>query len=127
MDKVFRKEIEQQPKRMESLRAGEISFAGEQDGPVENELKSRLLGCFQQHTGINAAYLVRVRYGGEPKINVALCLAAGDKVRPELVEAVGLEFRKMFNSNQSLDVLFLSPEQQQIATAAKPFYRRSAA
>ena len=105
--------------------ATEIAFLGEQDGPVERELKAKFSQCFSRNLYVNAAYLVRVRYGRSPEIKVALCLEAPEEMAPAIVEELGSEFREMFNSRESLDIMFLSEERKRAVTAvAKPFYQQ---
>jgi hypothetical protein len=114
-------------KRAETFSVPEITFIGEQDGAVEAELKVCLVARFRSNAHVNQAYLVRVRYGDAPEVKVALCLEAGDKIQPQIVDAAGCEFRKIFNSDASMDILFLSPEQHaRISSVAQPFYRRQA-
>jgi hypothetical protein len=61
------------------------------------------------------------------RLRVALCVAAGDEVRSQVVEAAGAVFRRMFIENESMDILFLSPEQlERIRAVASPFYRQQA-
>jgi hypothetical protein len=117
----------QSPNEMESFRSLDIRFIGEQDGSAERDLKALLVARFQADIHVTEAYLVRVRYAGAPEPQVALCLAAGDQVRSEITEAVGSEFRKMFKTTESLDILFLSKEQQdRIREVASPFYQQHA-
>jgi hypothetical protein len=98
----------------------------------EEALPSDPAGCagrradtFQSDIHVTEAYLVRLRYSETVEPKVALCVAAGDEVRSEVVESVGSEFRKMFKTTESLDILFLSREQQkQIKSVACPFYQQ---
>lgn len=125
MRKLPDKDGKQHSDGMESFRAPNIFFIGEQEGQAERALKARLVARFQSDIHVVEAYLVRLRYSETMEPKVALCVAAGDEVRSEVVESVGSEFRKMFKTTESLDILFLSPEQQkQIKSVACPFYQQ---
>jgi hypothetical protein len=109
----------------QELRISEVTFIAEQDGDAERELKARLLECFRTNINLHEAFLVQLRYGTSEELKVALCLSAG---RPDsaLVRTAALEFSNMFGTHESLDILFLEPEQlREIARVAKPFYRQS--
>ncbi|HEV8147968.1 MAG TPA: enhanced serine sensitivity protein SseB C-terminal domain-containing protein [Bryobacteraceae bacterium] len=115
------------PGRVKAFHVPEITFVGEQTGAVEHELKVRLATRFRSDPQVNEAYLVRVRYGDSPEIKVAVCLEAGDEFVSQIVEATANEFHRIFNPDESMDVVFLSPEQHaRIASLAQPFYRRQA-
>ena len=104
----------------------EIAFIGEQNGEAEGALKAKLIVRFQSDIHVNEAYLVR-GYNSDSAAKVALCIEAGDQVRPVIIEAVASEFRKMFRTDATLDILFLSREQQgRIALVANPFYKQHA-
>jgi SseB protein C-terminal domain len=110
---------------LESFKAGDVAFIKEKDGKVEVELKMRLVQRFRSNIHVAEAYLALVRYGHSPELKVALCLKADKDWREEIAKTVGREFREMFKTTESLDILFLSPEQQQaIAAVAKPFYEQ---
>ncbi len=112
-------------KRSETLRVPEITFIGEQNGCVEEELKVRLAARFRSDSHVNEAYLVQVHYGDAPEVKFALCLETGDDIQPQIVAAAGCEFHRISNSDTSMDILFLSHDQHaRIASVAKPFYRR---
>jgi hypothetical protein len=67
---------------------------------------------------------VRVRYPTSDEPKVALCLKTATGEDQQLVKRVGSEFGRMFSSHESLDVMFLRPdEEDKIAAVAKPFYR----
>jgi hypothetical protein len=78
---------------MDELRVKEIHFRGEQDGPIERELKRRIINSFQPAMGIQAAYLVRASYGGSAEQKIALCLKAKPGDPYEIVTVIGNVFR----------------------------------
>jgi len=113
------------PRGIESFRTLAIAFVGEQDGVAEAAFKAKLVDRFRSDLHVNEAYLVRVRYNSDPAPKVALCIEAGDQVRSVIVEAVVAEFRNMFKTDEALDILFLSTEQQaSVALVANPFYKQ---
>ena len=114
---------EKRPAPREVIRPRKIVFVGDQDGEAERELKDRLTARFQSDVHVAAAYLARVRYGASPEIRVALCLVAHEELRLRALEAADGEFRRMFRTKESLDVIFLSAEQHsKIDRVARPFY-----
>ncbi len=108
---------------MEEFKPAGISFVREQGGPPETELKRCLSGRFDSGIRVRSAYLVRVQYAEADESNVALCLASSKEGRAEVLEAVQAVFRTMFKADPSLDIIFLTPEQEgQVNQIAKPFY-----
>jgi hypothetical protein len=114
------------PNKADTIWVPDVTFITEQDGDAERELKSRLTEHFKSYLRLNEAYLVRVRYGSSPEIKVALCLDTGGKVDAELVQAAASEFPRIFGSHESLDIMFLKPEERErISAVAKSFYSPS--
>jgi hypothetical protein len=112
--------------RLESFEVDRVSFLQEQDGVPERLLKERLARAFQSLPAVLEAYLVRVRYGESPEVKVALALHARESAYGALPDLIVSEFRKTFRTDQSLDILFLTRQQQKdISVIAKPFYRRT--
>ncbi len=103
--------------------APEISFLGDQDGPSERELKSALSDLFKStDDGVQIAYLARVVYEKQ-KGSIALCLKADPDIQDQLVNHVAKIFAVMFNTNEHLDIVFLTEQMQlQIAAACRPFF-----
>lgn len=103
----------------------QITFVGEQDGSIERELKRHWIEYFNTDVNVNLAALARVIYEGSSERKVALCIRADHADRRALVEKVTLNFKKLFKSTESLDVIFLSEEQERkLLAVAKPFYRQ---
>jgi type III secretion system (T3SS) SseB-like protein len=105
------------PRRREPV----IRFLCEQDGIPERELKSAIVVKLREFAIVRKAYLARVDYGNCEQYNVALCLSSPED--RQIVDAVGKVFHEMWRSDQYLDILFLSPEQEYLlGTVCKPFY-----
>ena len=108
------------------LRVGDIYFWGEQKGPVEDEFKAKLSAMKLFRSEVKEAYLMRVRYPGATTENVALCLISETGRDVELVAKVGEVFKSMFNSNESLDTIFLEHQYwKPVRSVAAPFFTRS--
>jgi hypothetical protein len=114
-----------QTARPEEIAVSKVTFVVEQEENPEQELKAKLVEHFERNINLNEAFLVRVRYGAAEELKVALCLEAkGQDSR--IITVAAAEFRKMFGSHESLDIMFLTPAQrQEILRVAKPFYTRS--
>lgn len=101
-----------------------VEFVTEQLGEAETELKEELTKIFRGNTHVMLAYLVSVCYPDADQVKVALCLKHATGEDLDLMQEVGAEFGRMFNAQESLDIMFLKPEEEErIATVAKPFYR----
>jgi hypothetical protein len=106
-------------KHPRKIKVPQLRFLGEQDGPAERELKSRLAEIFDQ--GISAAYLARVAYG-EKSFAVALCLRSYLGPDRGLIKTVAKIFASMFGSHEHLDIIFLSEAQEaELAMVCNPF------
>ena len=99
------------PRRLEQVIVQTVSFVGEQDGPPERELKEKLAVLFAQLQLVRTAYLVRVRYGEEGPVHVALCVRGQPGQNRMFAERVGRIFASIF-SHEHLDTLWLTPEQE---------------
>lgn len=101
-------------------------FVGEQDGPVELELKARLISVFGRRRSVQAAYLARVLLPGQAEIAVALCLRAEPGNEQLLVGEVGGIFSGLFSPREQLDILFLNEDlESDLRTRCLPFYSQS--
>lgn len=104
------------------IKAPSISFIGEQDGVSEQELKQQLREYFQRESAVFRAYLVLAKYGAVDQ-NVVLCVAAESTCHPFVVKNAGEIFRRLFNQDMHLDILFVdSNVEQRVQQAAKPFF-----
>jgi len=113
------------PKRMEVHHVPDVQFVCEQDGDVERELKSRWLKILADRSGLESAYLARVRYGASSELMVALCLRVKDATLGErVINPCAVAFESLFGANQVLDILILSRSQEQtIQAVCRPFFR----
>jgi len=127
MFKSRAKNEKMQPQRQQELQVQQITFLCEQDGNVERELKIQWINYFKGDVHVVLACLAKMRYGDSSEQKVALCLRADGAERRTLAERVSSDFKRLFKTTESLDIVFLSSEQQQrLLLVAKPFYRQYA-
>ena len=106
-----------------------IKFLVERTGIPETQFKVELCKLFDRFELIKRAYLVIVDYSNDEPLRVALCLCCfGAADEQELVMEVShifKKFRRKFDSNMFLDVLFLMDFQElDVFKVCTPFYRR---
>jgi hypothetical protein len=110
-------------KDSEQFRVGLLRFIGEQDGPPERELKSRLAQLFSCEQSIWRAYLARVAYADLASNAVALCLRAPSDADPNVVDKVGKVFASMFVHREHLDIVFINDVQEsELTKCCRPFF-----
>jgi hypothetical protein len=108
---------------VDSFKADKVTFIGEQDGPAERELKTRLIECLSVEIEVKKAYLVRVSYENNPNQKVAICIQGGGDRASRIVNCLGSVFSRQFSQKESLDVIFLTRDQlHDISAAAEPFF-----
>jgi hypothetical protein len=103
-----------------------IIFLGEQDGSPEQGFKNELIRMFLISGKCVRAYLGVMRYGNETNAHVALCLKTNGNDENLLKNCANI-FKSTFSSNEHLDILFLSDEQELVLReVCCPFYTSSA-
>ncbi len=111
------------PRPPQQVNVQTVYFLGEQDGPPEQELKSKLVILFGQLRLVNIAFLAVVRYGDAESPNVALCVRGQPGQNRMFAESVGRVFALLFGSHEHLDVIWLTPEQEtSLAKVCRPFF-----
>jgi hypothetical protein len=109
------------------MKVAPIIFLCEQQGRPEDELKQLFSGYFKSELAVSSAFLLRVKYGSSAEQQVALCIRGDGLDRHALLEHTSRIFRAMFNTEQTLDIIFLNSEQEQQALSiGKPFYIQTA-
>jgi hypothetical protein len=105
------------------LTIGTPRFLGEQDGPVERDLKARWLPILSATPQVRRAFLVRASYDGQSTQNVVLALSYSGEPDSSLMEALRVPFAAVFNREAHLDMVFVSAAQEaQIERVCPPFY-----
>ena len=114
---------------IQKLHVAEPQFICEQTGDVERELKARWLETFEEMPGVESAYLARVTYGAASDLAVALCLRMKDmSLATPVITQCSAEFASLFGTDQMLDILLLTPEQERALRAiCPPFFRAKSA
>jgi hypothetical protein len=101
-----------------------IEFIGRQQGVDGSRLTRALTVLFADWPVVERAYLARVRYGEQHPVDVALCLVGGES--EGLHAAIARAFWAMFETGQHLDVIFVTPgEEQRLAAVCEPFFARA--
>jgi hypothetical protein len=101
----------------------DIRFVGEQDGRVEQDLKTRWRPILAQSPAAKRAYLALVSYDRAVTFQPALCIKHERGDDRALAEALSVPFHQTFNSSQALDIMFLSPEQEaELSKVCRAFY-----
>jgi hypothetical protein len=104
-------------------REGRVEFLGEQSGSVEDTLKRDLIMEFATRPYIRRAYFANVSFESQSDTSVALCIVSTRRDDRSLVVRVGEIYRRRFEKDVALDVLFLSAEQDaDVARVCRPFY-----
>jgi SseB protein C-terminal domain len=116
----FRKKRRRPEERYERT----IRFVGEQDGPIERDLKADLLHIFIASPELRAAYLVRATYDSPAGEEVILAVrsSSGDDV--DLVRRIAECFGRHFSKEVHMDVMFLPEEREaEVRLVCTPFYQ----
>lgn len=103
-----------------------VQFLFEKLGPGEEALKDRLLPILRADKSVERAYLAAVSFGDGDERGVALCLRHRKKPNLSLIAKASSAFAIIFSSDQRLDVIVLTPGQEQdLQSVCKPFYEAS--
>ena len=104
-------------------REGRVEFLGEHSGSLEDTLKRDLILEFATRPDIRRAYLARVSFPPESKPSTALCIVSSRPDDRAIVTRIGEIFRRCFAKDETLDVLFITTEQEgDLARVCRPFY-----
>jgi hypothetical protein len=110
--------------RTDQFNARKTLFLSEQDGPSEQVLKRCLTGYLSCVPAIELAYLVKVSHGESSGQHVALCLVGGKEDAVQIAQSAETVFNELFQSTESLQILFLTDEQRtRVGAIADPFYK----
>ena len=108
-------------KKWDQHRVAEISFLQEQDGPPERLLKEKLTEIFRKNRAVERAYLTIGRLGEETGVVLGLATRFGPEEK--IVASVQTVFASVFNSDEHLDILFLTAEQEtELTQVCKPSF-----
>jgi hypothetical protein len=101
----------------------DIRFLGEQDGRVEQDLKTLWRPILAKCLTAKRGYLALVSYDRAVTFQPVLCIRHEGGDDRELAEALSMPFHQMFSSSQALDIMFLSPEKEaELTKVCRAFY-----
>ena len=114
-------------RRPEERTEARVEFLGEQDGPVEQQLKTALSREFAQAPQVLKAYLAKIGFQPAAQTSVALCLNAPGADQSAIVKRVSALFAQLFAKAVHMDILFLSNGQEaDLQRVCSAFYSKSA-
>jgi len=112
-------------KKPEEIRVPEIRFVGEQDGPAERHLKGKLSELFRHSNNVQRAFLARVALRGTGNLDVVLALRFENGPDKDMVNKVGAVFASLFNTDEHLDIVFLTKQQEsELIVVCQPFFEK---
>jgi hypothetical protein len=115
--------IKPQRELITEVRGGQITFIGEQDGPVERTIKARWLPILSAHVEVRRAFLVRATYEGQNGVHVVLALCSNAGADLKLIEALRVPYAAIFSRDCPLDMGFVtSTQESEIERVCSPFY-----
>jgi hypothetical protein len=103
--------------------AGSVRFVCEQDGVGERTLKNAVSARLEAAGIVGRAYLMRVDYGNGDEFNVALCLRVLSGDARVATETASRTFHQLFSTEEHLDVLVLTEEQEQVVQSVAKGFR----
>jgi hypothetical protein len=100
-----------------------IRFLGEQDGPPEQEIKTRWQPILATFPDVLRAYLAIASMDQSQNYQVVLCIRSKMGDDPRLVDSLAQPFREMFNTATPLDIMFLNEAQEaDVKKVCRAFY-----
>lgn len=101
-----------------------VEFLAEQDGVPERELKAELCRGLEELPAVRRAYLAVVQFSGKSSQSIALCLVASAGSESTVVPKIGAVFFRMFNPDQSMDIMFVNDSQELLLSqVCTPFFQ----
>jgi hypothetical protein len=108
-------------KKWEKYQAPKVTFVHEQDGPPERLLKAKLTEIFSKNNAVERAYLAMARLGSESGVVLGLATRYGPDEK--IVTTVQETFASECHTNDHLDIVFLTTEQEtQLTKVCRPFF-----
>lgn len=116
--------LKRSPRRplVTEIRATKLEFLGEQDGPIERDLKARWLPILSANADISRAFLARATYQ-DGALHVVLGLCSKKQADLALINALRIPYAALMHKDCPLDMSFLNKEQEcQLEKVCAPFY-----
>jgi hypothetical protein len=103
-----------------------VQFVGEQDGPVEQDIKARWTPILLQHPEVHRAYLALGSYDACQTNQPLLCIRSSHAEDPSLVDELAAPFKELFSRDCALDIMFVSDEKEsELRQVCHAFYQAS--
>jgi hypothetical protein len=107
----------------ETRKERNIHFLGEQDGPIEQQIKARWQSILATFPDVLRAYLAIASFGQSQNYQVVLCIMSKTGDNPLLVDALVQPFREMFNTATPIDIMFLhAANEVDVKKVCRAFY-----
>jgi len=101
------------PALAESWVLPHMEFIGDQDGPSEQDLKTRWKMILQNHPEVQRAYLALAAYNHGESHQPVLCIRSMGEKDVRLVDELAAPFKEIFARDCPLDIMFLSAEKEE--------------
>ena len=99
-----------------------LRFLGEQEGPVERQVKAAWAPILAASPNVNRAFLLRALYADKTQ-HVVLALCAVGQPDVDLVRALRVPYAAIFSSDCPLDMAFVNAAQEsEVEKVCSPFY-----
>ena len=113
----------------ETLTPSNVEFFGEQSGPGDDQIKTRMRSIFERTPRvIQRAYLARLRYGDPAVSSVVLCVRHIENIEQTLLKGFKHMFGEIRRSGDFYDWMIIGEEQErELRKVCKPFYETAQA
>ena len=113
-------------KNVEARTEYDIQFLGEQDGPIEQEIKTRWQPILVRFPDVLRAYLAIASFDQLRTHQVVLCIRSNRGKDSHLIDALAQPFREMFSVRTPLDIMFINAAREtEVKKVCKAFYEVS--
>ena len=101
-----------------------VQFVGEQDGPVEHDIKSRWEPILSRHPEVRSAYLALGTYDQSQSYQPVLCIRSSRAHDSRLVDELAAPFKDVFSRDCALDIMFLNADKEaEVRSVCSAFYQ----
>jgi len=101
-----------------------IQFVGEQDGPIEQDIKVLWTPILLRHLEVERACLALGSHDACQPHQPLLCIRSSRAEDPSLVDELAAPFRELFSGDCALDIMFVSGEKEsELRQVCHAFYQ----
>jgi hypothetical protein len=113
-----------QPALAQPFKQPRVQFIGEQDGAVEQDIKSRWKPILSRNPGVQSAYLALGTYDESQSYQPVLCIRSSRGHDPRLVDELAAPFKDVFSRDCALDIMFLdAAKEAEVRSVCCAFYQ----